>query len=49
MSAHPDLNGIYAANQQGVEDTDVTLVTKANMNDLATQSLLNPSCANAPA
>jgi ribose transport system substrate-binding protein len=115
LSAHPDLNGIYAANQQGgegaaqalsaaslggkvhlisfdssdplisdlqngivdalvvqnpfkmgfdslkamvdqirngvqaqSEDTGVTLVTKANMNDPATQSLLNPSCANAP-
>lgn len=30
------------------EDTGVTLVTKANFNDPATQALLNPSCANAP-
>jgi ribose transport system substrate-binding protein len=30
------------------EDTGVTLVTKANFNDPATQSLLNPNCANAP-
>ena len=115
LSAHPDLNGIYAANQPGGEgaaqalnaahaggkvhmisfdasdplvaalqngtadalvvqnpfkmgydstkamvdqirkgtkaqdeDTGVTLVTKANFNDSATQGLLNPSCANAP-
>ncbi|HLV98647.1 MAG TPA: substrate-binding domain-containing protein [Ktedonobacterales bacterium] len=113
LSAHPDLNGIYAANQQGGEgaeqalkaaslggkvrlisfdasdpltaglqdgtvdalvvqnpfkmgydslkamvdqlrngvkaqneDTGVTLVTKANFNDPATQALLNPTCAN---
>ncbi|HZR39689.1 MAG TPA: substrate-binding domain-containing protein [Ktedonobacteraceae bacterium] len=37
-------NGTKAQN----EDTGVTLVTKANFNDSATQSLLNPSCANAP-
>jgi ribose transport system substrate-binding protein len=37
-------NGVQAQN----EDTGVTLVTKANFNDPATQSLLNPSCANAP-
>jgi ribose transport system substrate-binding protein len=115
LSAHPDLNGIYAANQQGgegaaqaldaasrggkvhlisfdasdplisdlqkgtvdalvvqnpfkmgydslkamvnqirngvqaqSEDTGVTLVTKANFNDPATQALLNPSCTNPP-
>ena len=30
------------------EDTGVTIVTKANFNDPATQALLNPSCANAP-
>jgi len=30
------------------EDTGVTIVTKANFNDPATQGLLNPSCANAP-
>jgi ribose transport system substrate-binding protein len=30
------------------EDTGVTLVTKANFNDPATQALLNPSCANPP-
>jgi len=113
LSAHPDLNGIYAANQQGGEgaaqalsaanlggkvilvsfdssdplnaalqsgvvdglvvqnpfkmgfdsltamvkqirdgvkasneDTGVTIVTKANYNDPATQALLNPTCAN---
>lgn len=37
-------NGVKAQD----EDTGVTLVTKANFNDPATQSLLNPSCANAP-
>ena len=37
-------NGTKAQN----EDTGVTLVTKANFNDSATQSLLNPSCSNAP-
>ena len=37
-------NGTKAAN----EDTGVTLVTKANFNDPATQGLLNPSCASAP-
>jgi ribose transport system substrate-binding protein len=37
-------NGVKAQN----EDTGVTLVTKANFNDPATQSLLNPNCANAP-
>ncbi len=37
-------NGVQAQN----EDTGVTLVTKANFNDPATQALLNPSCANAP-
>ncbi len=37
-------NGAQAQN----EDTGVTLVTKANFNDPATQSLLNPSCANSP-
>jgi ribose transport system substrate-binding protein len=30
------------------EDTGVTIVTKANFNDPATQGLLKPSCANAP-
>jgi ribose transport system substrate-binding protein len=37
-------NGVKAQN----EDTGVTLVTKANFNDSATQALLNPNCANAP-
>ena len=37
-------NGVQAQN----EDTGVTLVTKANFNDPATQALLNPSCANPP-
>jgi ribose transport system substrate-binding protein len=37
-------NGVQAKD----EDTGVTLVTKANYNDPATQSLLNPNCANAP-
>ena len=37
-------NGTQAQN----EDTGVTIVTKDNFNDSATQSLLNPSCANAP-
>lgn len=37
-------NGVSAQN----EDTGVTLVTKANFNDPATQALLNPNCANAP-
>jgi ribose transport system substrate-binding protein len=35
-------NGVKAQN----EDTGVTLVTKANENDPATQALLNPTCAN---
>lgn len=115
LSAHPDLNGIYAASQQGGEgaaqaisaanlggkvhvisfdasdpliaavksgvvdvlvvqnpfkmgydslkamitqlrdgtkatneDTGVTFVTPANINDTATQALLSPSCANPP-
>ena len=34
-------NGVQAKD----EDTGVTLVTKANFNDPATQALLNPSCA----
>jgi ribose transport system substrate-binding protein len=37
-------NGAQAKN----EDTGVTLVTRANFNDPATQALLKPSCANAP-
>ena len=37
-------NGVKAQN----EDTGVTLVTKSNFNDPATQALLNPNCANAP-
>jgi ribose transport system substrate-binding protein len=37
-------NGVKAQS----EDTGVTLVTKANFNDPATQALLNPSCANPP-
>jgi len=37
-------NGVAAQN----EDTGVTLVTKANFNDPATQALLNTSCANHP-
>ena len=37
-------NGVKAQNV----DTGVTLVTKANYNDPATQALLNPNCANAP-
>jgi ribose transport system substrate-binding protein len=37
-------NGVKAQD----EDTGVTIVTKANFNDPATQALLNPSCANAP-
>ncbi len=37
-------NGTQAQN----EDTGVTIVTKSNINDPATQSLMNPSCANAP-
>src|SRR5690349_17059785 len=37
-------NGTKATN----EDTGVTIVTKANFSDPATQGLLNPSCANAP-
>jgi ribose transport system substrate-binding protein len=37
-------NGVQAQN----EDTGVTLVTKSNFNDPATQALLNPNCANAP-
>ncbi len=37
-------NGTKAAN----EDTGVSLVTTANINDPASQALLNPSCANPP-
>ncbi len=42
------VNQLRNGTQAGNEDTGVTLVTKANINDAATQSLLNPSCANAP-
>lgn len=47
------LNGVVqmvrTGSQVANEDTGVTFVTKANINDPKVQAILNPSCANPPA